>query len=69
MERIKTFVSENKDRDDMVGDLCKDLYGDTDFKNKKNDTERRKYIEWIGEIHPHTKESVTLFFEEYKNKY
>ena len=64
---LTLFVEENKDRDDIVGDLCWDLSHDDLFYSKKTETEQIAYIKGLPTLHgSHLDDSVKEFFRVFK---
>lgn len=64
---LTLFVEENKDRDDIVGDLCYDLSHDDLFYSKKTETEQIAYIKRLPSLHgSHLDDAVKEFFRVFK---
>lgn len=66
--KLKKFVLSNKDRDDIVGDLCSDLLRDEEFIWLRNEEEQRRRIKSIGYHHYHVQDAITEFFKEYSGE-
>lgn len=62
---LKQFVIDNQDRDDLVGDLCKDLIKDNAFLHIKLEEEQRDYILRLPTLHHSITDAVNDFFKEY----
>lgn len=62
---IKSLVFSNIDRNDKIGDLCKDLSGDMFFCNLEDENKRREYIISIGYKYFITQSAIKLFFKEF----
>lgn len=62
---LKQFVIDNQDRDDLVGDLCKDLMNDNKFSLMKSEKEQRDYILRLPTLHHSITDAVNDFFKEY----
>lgn len=61
------FVEENKDRDDIVGDLCYDLSNDDLFYSKKTESDQMAYIKRLPSLHgSHLDDAVKEFFRIFK---
>lgn len=65
---LKKFVICNKDRGDIIGDLCSDLLRDEDFIWLRNEKEQRRQIITIGKLYPHTQNAIIAFFGEYSGE-
>lgn len=69
---LALFVEENKDRDDIVGDLCYDLYHDDLFHAKKTETDQMAYINRLPSLHGnHLNDAIKEFktlFKEYSRE-
>jgi len=69
---LALFVEDNKDRDDIVGDLCYDLYHDDLFHAKKTETEQMAYINRLPSLHgDHLVDAVKefkLLFKEHSRE-
>ena len=64
---LTLFVEENKDRDDIVGDLCYDLSNDDLFYSKKTESEQKAYITYLPLLHGmHLEDAVKEFFRIFK---
>lgn len=66
---LKKFVIDNKDRDDVVGDLCSDLLRDEEFKWLRDEEEQRQYIIRVGYIHPNIQDAISEFLREYSGEF
>ena len=66
------FVEENRDRDDIVGDLCYDLFNDDLFHAKKTESEQMAYINRLPSLHgTHLNDAIKEFkviFKEYSRE-
>jgi hypothetical protein len=61
------FVEENKDRDDIVGDLCYDLSNDWLFYSAKTESDQMAYIKRLPSLHGmHLEDAVKEFFRIFK---
>lgn len=65
---LKKFVIDNKDRGDVVGDLCSDLLSDDEFKWLRSEEEQRQHIIMVGSFLSHIQDAVTVFFREYSGE-
>lgn len=65
---LKKFISNNKDRDDMVGDLCSDLMRDKEFKSLHTEDEQQEFIMIVGNIHEHIQDAIIQLFKEYSGE-
>jgi hypothetical protein len=69
---LSLFVEENRDRDDIVGDLCYDLYHDDLFHAKKTETDQMAFINRLPSLHgDHLIDAVKEFkalFKEYSRE-
>lgn len=65
---LKKFIISNKDRDDVVGDLCSDLLRDDEFKWLRNEEEQRQHIIRVGYFHSHIQDVISEFFREYSGE-
>lgn len=65
---LKKFVLANKDRDDIVGDLCSDLLRDKEFIWLRSEEEQVERIKSVGYHHYHVQDAVTEFFKEYSGE-
>jgi len=64
---LTLFVEENKDRDDIVGDLCYDLSNDDLFYSKKTESDQMLYIKRLPSLHgSHLNDAVKEFFRVFK---
>ena len=64
---LTLFVEENKDRDDIVGDLCYDLSNDDLFYSKKTESDQMAYIKRLPSLHGmHLEDAVKEFFRIFK---
>lgn len=64
---LSIYVEDNKDRDDLVGDLSYDLYHDKKFQVITNETEQLAYINQLVSKHGrHLVDAVKSFKKEYK---
>jgi len=63
---IDAFINANKDRDDIIGDLCQDVLRDKKFP-KGNYLEQLEYLRWIGVIYPEIQDAVMMFYNELEN--
>ena len=66
--RLKKFIANNKDRDDMVGDLCSDLMRDKKFKSLHTEDEKQEFIMIVGNIHEHIQDTIIQLFKEYSGE-
>lgn len=65
---LKKFIANNKDRDDMVGDLCSDLMRDKEFKSLHTEDEQQEFIMIVGNIHEHIQDAIIQLFKEYSGE-
>ena len=65
---LKKFIMDNKDRDDLVGDICSDLLRDKEFTKLRNDYTRKNYIISVGLQHYAVQDAITLLFQEYSGE-
>lgn len=65
---LKQFVIDNQDRDDIIGDLCKDLLTDNNFLLKKSEKEQREYILRLPILHHCVTDAVNDLFMEYSGE-
>jgi hypothetical protein len=64
---LSIYVEDNRDRDDIVGDLCYDLYHDDLFHAKKTETEQITYINSLPRIHgDHLVDAIKEFKKDFK---
>jgi hypothetical protein len=64
---LTLFVEENKDRDDIVGDLCYDLSNDWAFYSKKTESDQMLYIKRLPSLYgSHLGDAVKEFFRIFK---
>ena len=66
--KLKYFILQNKDRDDIVGDLCSDLMRDEEFVSLKTEDEQREHLILLGNLHSHIQDSIIQLFEEYSGE-
>ena len=59
--RIDRFIALNKHRDDIVGDLCKDLCADKNFPFTQDD--QLDYLEQLGQKHYWVREPIKIFLQ------
>jgi hypothetical protein len=59
--KIDRFIALNKHRDDIVGDVCKDLAADKNFP--LNHEEQMDFLEDMGNMYPWMREPITKFLE------
>ena len=60
---IDAFIATNKNRDDIVGDLCKDAMDDKNFP-VGDYYAQVQYLKYIEILYPHIKDAVDEFFAE-----
>lgn len=65
---LKKFVLYNKERDDIVGDLCSELLRDDEFKWLRVEDEQRQHIITMGSFYSHVQDAVIAFFREYSGE-
>lgn len=63
---VDAFISVNKDRDDIIGDLCKDAEADPKFPVGVY-LEQLEYFRQIGLAYPQLQDAVILFYNELQN--
>lgn len=62
---LKKFIMDNKNRGDLVGDICGDLFRDKEFMILHSYYEQKNHIISVGWQHPNVQEAVILLFREY----
>ena len=65
---LRQFVFDNQERDDIVGDLCRDLLRDKDYLDLIDESEQKYMIVNIGNWHSHTQEAIIQLFREYNGE-
>lgn len=65
---LKKFILANRNRGDMVGDLCYDLLRDDEFVTKRTEKEQRSHILVVGQWHYQIQEAVIQLFKEYSGE-
>lgn len=63
---IDAFIAMNKDRDDIIGDLCKDALDDVGFPVGKY-AEQLEYFRQIGVAYPQLQQAILMFYNELEN--
>ena len=63
---IDAFIAMNKDRDDIIGDLCKDALDDPKFPSGKY-REQLEYFRQIGVAYPQLQQAILMFYNELEN--
>jgi hypothetical protein len=63
---IDYFISVNKNRDDIIGDLCKDANDDVNFPVGKY-LEQLEYFRQLGIAYPSLQGAVVMFYNELEN--
>ena len=64
---LALFVEENKDRDDIVGDLCSDLSNDKLFRERTTESDQMSYIRYLPTKHgSHLDGAVKKFIKLFK---
>ena len=66
--KLGAFIIDNKDRDDIVGDLCNDLMRDKAFADFTKENEQKEYIIMVGHSHTHIQDSIVQLFKEYSGE-
>lgn len=59
--RIDRFIALNKHRDDIIGDVCKDLAADKNFPLTQE--EQLDFLEDMGNIYPWMREPIEKFLQ------
>jgi hypothetical protein len=59
--RIDRFIALNKHRNDIVGDVCKDLALDKNFPITHE--EQLDFLEEMGNLYPFMREPITIFLQ------
>lgn len=65
---LKKFIMDNKNRGDLVGDICGDLLRDKEFMILHGDFEQKNHIISVGWQHPNVQEAVILLFREFSGE-
>lgn len=59
--KIDRFIALNKHRDDIIGDVCKDLAADKNFPLSQE--EQLDFLEDMGNVYPWMREPITIFLQ------
>lgn len=60
---VDAFIKTHKDRDDIIGDLCKDADADPNFPVGKY-LEQLEYFRQLGVAYPPLQDAVMMFYNE-----
>lgn len=63
---VDAFIKTHKDRDDIIGDLCKDADADPNFPTGKY-LEQLEYFRQLGVAYPQLQDAVMMFYNELQN--
>ena len=63
---IDAFIHVNHERDDVIGDLCKDAKADIKFP-VGNYFEQLEYFRQLGMAYPVLQDAVMMFYNELQN--
>lgn len=63
---IDAFINVNKERDDVIGDLCKDAMADINFP-VGNYAGQLEYFRQLGMAYPVLQDAVMMFYNELQN--
>jgi hypothetical protein len=63
---IDAFISSNKDRDDIIGDLCKDAISDIKFP-VGDYRGQLEYFRQIGVAYPQLQSAIMMLYNELEN--
>jgi|LakMenEpi03Aug12_release.lakeMendotaPanAssembly.Ray.scaffolds.fasta_scaffold07795_22 hypothetical protein len=63
---IDAFIKMNYERDDVIGDLCKDAQADPNFPIGKY-LEQLEYFRQLGMAYPQLQDAVLMFYNELQN--